>query len=73
MLEAEHTVDSNGHALAQDVAIGTLESWDLAKLVEEQVVGTWRGVDFDNIEVKIVCLCNCENGGAADIALLWWQ
>lgn len=37
-----HTVDGNGNALGQDVAIGALEGWDLALLVYLVVVGAGR-------------------------------
>ena len=65
------TVDGNGHGLGQDVAILALESWDLSKLVELSVVVAdalgWLG--GHNLEVDVVGLGNCENGGGAWVTL----
>jgi hypothetical protein len=54
-----HTVNGDGNALAQDVAVGALERRDLSKLVEQQVVGRdallWHRVD--NLDLELVGLC----------------
>ena len=67
----KRTVDGNGHALGQNVAISALECGNLAELVELQVVRRdtlgWLGVDI--LEVKLVGLCDSENGGGAWVAL----
>lgn len=68
--EAEHTVDGNSYALAEDIAIGALESWDLAKLIEQQVVrARVRGINFNNVEIEVVGLCDGLDGSAAGVAL----
>ena len=65
------TVDGNGHALAQNVAICALKGWDLAELVEFAVVVRdtlgWLGVD--NVEVELVCLGDSEEGSGARVVL----
>ena len=69
--DEELTVDGNGHGLGQDVAVGALESRDLAQLVELAVVigdvGAWLGLD--KLEVKTVGLGDGEDGGGARVAL----
>lgn len=65
------TVDGNGHALVEDVAILTLEGGDLAQLVELQVLGGGLGgVNLDDLEIKTVGLSNRLDGGAAGVRLL---
>lgn len=50
------TVDSNGNALGQDEAISTLERWDLALLVDLEVI-SWRWKwQVDIFEVKTIRL-----------------
>lgn len=64
------TVDSNGDALVKDVAIRALESWDLAQLVELQVLGGGLGdIDVDNVEVETVGLRDRLDGSAARVSL----
>jgi len=67
----KRTVDGNGNALAQDVAIGALKGWDLAELVEKAVVVRdtlgWLGVD--DVEVELVCLGDSEEGSGARVVL----
>jgi hypothetical protein len=56
----QHTVDSNGNAFAEDIAICALEGGDFAQLVEQQVVSRhsflWNCLD--NLELELVGLCN---------------
>lgn len=64
------TVDGDGHALVQDVAILALEGGDLAELVELQVVG--RGVDginLDDLKVEVVGLRHGADGRGARVVL----
>lgn len=64
------TVDGNGDALAQDVAILALESWDLAELVDlPVVVADFARLGVHQLEVEAVGLGNSENGGGAWVAL----
>lgn len=66
------TVDGDGHALVQDVAILTLEGGDLAELVELQVVGGGAGgVNLDDLEVDIVGLSHGANGRGTRVVLQW--
>ncbi len=68
--ETKCTVDCNSYALAEDVAIGALERWNLAKLVEQQVVrARVRGINFNNVKIEFVGLCNGLDGSAAGVAL----
>jgi len=65
------TVNGNGNALAENVAICTLEGRDLAELVEFAVVLRdtlgWLGVD--NFEVELVCFGDSEEGSGARVVL----
>lgn len=58
------TVDSNGNAFVESVAIGANESWDLSKLVDLQVLGgdTLSWVLGDDLEIDIVGLCDSLDG-----------
>jgi hypothetical protein len=57
------TVDSNSHALSQDIAISALECGDLAELVELQVLSgdTLSRLSMDQLDVEIVRLRNSED------------
>jgi len=65
------TVDGNGNALGENVAIGTLKGRDFTELVELQILGrdTLGRLSVDNLELEVVCLCDCEDGGAAGVTL----
>lgn len=64
------TVDGDGHALVQDVAILALEGGDLAELVELQVVGGGAGgVNLDDLEVDIVGLSHGADGRGTRVVL----
>lgn len=64
------TVDGDGHALVQDVAILTLEGRDLSELVELQVVGRGAGgIDFNDLKVEIVGLRHGADGRGARVVL----
>lgn len=71
LLRGRLTVDGNGHGLGEDVAIGALESWDLAQAVQLLVVVAdalgWLGVD--QLDVEVVGLRDGEEGGGARVAL----
>ena len=66
------TVDGNGNALAQDIAVAALERRDLAQLVELAVViaHAFRGLGVDDVELEVVGLGDGEQGGRAWVALL---
>jgi hypothetical protein len=55
----------------EDVAISTDEGWDLAELVDLEVL--WGDVLADrgvnDLEIDVVCLGNCTNGSRAGVAL----
>lgn len=64
------TVDGDGHALVQDVAILALEGGDLAKLVELQIVGGRAGgIDLNDLEVEVVGLRHGADGRGARVVL----
>lgn len=65
------TVDSNGHGLSQDIAVGALEGRDLAQLVELLVViaDALGRFGVHDLEVDVVGLCDSEDGGGARVAL----
>ena len=66
-----HTVDGDGHALVEHIAVSALEGGDLAELVEEAVVVAhalrWLGVDL--LELEAVGLGDGEDGGRARVVL----
>lgn len=65
------TVDGNGHALSQDVAISAFKCGHLAELVELLVVlrhAVCR-LKVHNVEVKVVGLGHSKDGRGARIAL----
>lgn len=65
------TVDGNGHAFVEDETILTLKGRDLAQLVELQVVGGGVGdINLDNVEVEVVGLRDCADGGRARVLLV---
>lgn len=65
------TVNGNGHALAQDVAISSLEGGNLAELVDLEVIGrnTLGWLSVDNLEVELIRLCDGQKGRTAWVAL----
>lgn len=67
----ELTVDGNGHALGEDVAISALEGGNLAELVELEVLGrdTLGRLGVDNLELEVVGLSDCKDSSAAGVAL----
>lgn len=67
---ARPTVDGNGHALVQNVAILALKGRDLAQLVELQVLGGGLGgVDLDDVELEVVGLRNGADRRAPGVVL----
>ena len=66
------TVDGNGHALAQDVAISALERGDLAELVQLAVVvaDALGRLGVDLLELDVVGLGDSVDGRGAGVALL---
>jgi hypothetical protein len=66
------TVDSDGDALGEYEAVGTLEGGNLAELVELQVVGrdTLRRLGVDKLDVEAVLLCDREKRRGARVTLL---
>lgn len=71
VLDVALTVDCNGNALAENVAIVALERGNLAQLVQLAVVGTdtLRRLSVDEIEFDVVGLGDGEEGGCAWVAL----
>ena len=65
------TVDSDGDALGEDEAVGTLEGGDLAELVELLVLGGdalgWLSVN--RLDVESVLLCDSQKTCGARVAL----
>lgn len=66
-----HTVDGNGNAFMESVAISTDEGGNLSELVDLEVVGrnTLCRLSLDNLEVNVVGLRDCANGSGAGVAL----
>ena len=66
------TVDSDGDGLRENEAVGTLESGNLAELVELQVLGrdTLSRLSVDKFNVKTILLCDSKKGGGARVTLL---
>ena len=60
----KHTVDGDGNALVESVAISTNEGWDFAELVKLQVFSrnTLGRLGLNDLEVDVVCLCDCADG-----------
>jgi hypothetical protein len=67
----QRTVDGNGNALGEDVAVGTLEGGDLAELVELEVLGvdTLGRLGVNNVKVEAVGLCDGQQGGGTGVTL----
>ena len=65
------TVDSNGDAFGQDIAIGANKSWNLSEFVELKVVvrGLGSSLGLDEIKLEVVCLGHDFDGGGAGIVL----
>lgn len=65
------TVDGNGNALGEVVAISTDKGGDLAQLVDLQVVGrdASGGVGLDNLNVEAILLGDSDDGLGARLAL----
>lgn len=65
------TVDGNGDALDQDVAVGALEGGHLAELVELAVViaDALGRLGVDDVELEVVGLGHGEDGGGARVTL----
>ena len=65
-----HTVDGDGNALGEDIAVGADEGRDLAELVVLQVLGSrLLGVGVDNLETDIVGLGNSQDTRRAGVGL----
>jgi hypothetical protein len=54
------TVDGDGNALVDRIAVGADESWDLAKLVDLEVLSgnTLGRLGLDDFDIDVVGLCN---------------
>ena len=67
----QRTVDGNGNALGEDVAVGTLEGRDLAELVELEVLSldTLGRLGVNNVKVEAVGLCDGQQGGGTGVTL----
>ena len=65
------TVDGDSDGLAQHVSIGTLKGWDLAELVELEVLGrdTLSRLGRDKLELKAILLGDREQRSGARVAL----
>lgn len=65
------TVDGNGNALVENIAVSADEGWDLAELVQLQVLrrDTFSWLGLNNIEFDVIGLCNSTNGGGAGVTL----
>ena len=60
----KRTVNGDGNALVESVAIGTDEGWDLSKAIELQVFSwnTLGWLGLDDLELDIVCFRNSLDG-----------
>lgn len=60
----ERTVDGNGNALVEGVAVSANKCWDLSKLIDLQVFGrdTISRSGLDDLEVDVVGFSHCVNG-----------
>lgn len=67
----QRTVDGNGNALGEDVAVGTLEGGDLAELVELEVLSldTLGRLGVNDVKVEAVGLCDGQQGGGTGVTL----
>src|SRR4051794_21454787 len=68
------TVNGNGNTLVESVAISTYEGWDLAELVDLEVLGgdTLGWLSLNDLNVDVVGLSHSANGGGAGVTLLQW-
>lgn len=67
------TVDGNGNALGQDIAIGALENWNFPEGCESKdfLIGDGdRSVN--DLELEAVCLCYRLDGRGARVILSEW-
>jgi len=55
----------------ENVTVGANESWDLSKLVNLQVLrrDSLSRLSLDDLELDIVCFCNCADSSASWVAL----
>ena len=62
---AERTVNGNGHAFGQGIAIASDKGGDFAKMIDLEVVlrDTVRWVGLDNVQIKLVGIRYRSNGG----------
>ncbi len=69
---AKRTVDGNGHALGQDVAIGTHKTGHLAELVDLEIVrgNTCSRLSVNDLETKVVGLGDGENRRGTRVVLV---
>ena len=68
--DSKLTVDSDGNALREGIAVRANECRDLAKLVRALVfLGDVVHINIDNIEVNVVGLRDREDRGGAGILL----
>ena len=65
------TVDSDGHGLRENEAVGALEGGDLAELVELQVLlrDALGGLGGDELDIEAVLLGDGEERGGARVTL----
>jgi len=65
------TVDGNGNALVEGVAVCADEGWDLSELVDLEVLSrnALGRLGLDDFDVDVVRLCNSANSGGAGVAL----
>lgn len=68
-----HTIDGDSNGLGQSVAIGTLESGDLAQRVNLAVssarVSLSVGLSLNQLQVKVVVLGSDQDGDGARVGL----
>ena len=72
-VDIERTVDGNGNGFAEDIAVIVGKSWDLAELVQLEIVG-WgfsAGLGLYDLEIKLVCLGHKLDGFAAGVVLVF--
>jgi hypothetical protein len=55
----------------ESVAISANKSWDLAELIDLEVLSrdTLSRLDLNDLDVDVVCLRNCANGCRAGVTL----
>jgi len=54
------TVDGDGNALVEGIAVGPDEGWDLAELVDLEILSgnTLGRLGLDDFDIDVVGLCN---------------